>query len=271
MARLLLVLVWTMLMAPAPAVADTLELRIRQLEPAMAVTLPADLDARVPVVVMLHGCGGRGVFLDRYAAAAAAEGWASVIVDSYAHRGIGRVEAYSTICTGFRLWGRERAGDLYAALEWVRRQPWADPARIVVAGWSHGGWTALDALVLRPHKETFEATGMLGIPDEPLAGVVGAFLVYPYCGTVCLARTRPFRVKPRTVAVLAGADRVVGVSVPRAALERQAEAGAPLTIALLDGATHAFDEPEARDLRSRYDPDHTARAHALLRELLRDL
>ena len=41
-----------------------------------------------------------------------------------------RPSALTTVCTGTRFRGRERAGDLYAALNWVRRQLWADKNRI---------------------------------------------------------------------------------------------------------------------------------------------
>lgn len=39
--------------------------------------------------------------------------------------------------------GREQAGDVAAALDFVGAQPWADAARTVVVGQSHGGWTTL--------------------------------------------------------------------------------------------------------------------------------
>ena len=47
-------------------------------------------------------------------------GWAVIVVDSYKHRNISRLQAYATVCTGMHLWGRERAGDLYAMMEWAR-------------------------------------------------------------------------------------------------------------------------------------------------------
>ena len=39
-------------------------------------------------------------------------------------------------------------------------QNWVDPDRIVVAGWSHGGWTIMDALALRPGREMAHFTGL---------------------------------------------------------------------------------------------------------------
>ncbi|MBA2962708.1 MULTISPECIES: dienelactone hydrolase family protein [Ramlibacter] len=39
--------------------------------------------------------------------------------------------------------GRVQAQDLRVVLDWAGSQPWADRARIVVVGQSHGGWTTL--------------------------------------------------------------------------------------------------------------------------------
>ncbi|MEO6380262.1 MAG: prolyl oligopeptidase family serine peptidase, partial [Caulobacteraceae bacterium] len=100
----------------------------------------------LPVVVQLHGCGGIQPMQMRYAETARAAGVAALVVDSLAPRGIGRREAQLTICTGLRLRGAERAVDLLAMLHWLRSQPWADPARIAVAGWSHGAWAIMDAM-----------------------------------------------------------------------------------------------------------------------------
>jgi hypothetical protein len=40
---------------------------------------------------------------------------------------------------------------------------------------------------------------------------------------------------------------------------------------LLEGATHAFDEKEARDLRVRYDPELMSRAHGMYVDFLKSL
>jgi dienelactone hydrolase len=105
-----------------------------------------------PVVVQRHGCGGVQPLQRRYAEAARAAGVAAVILDSLAPRGIGRHEACATVCTGLRLRGGERAGDLTAILDWLDDQPWADRTRLAAAGWSHGGWSIMEALAARtPH------------------------------------------------------------------------------------------------------------------------
>lgn len=79
-------------------------------------------------------------------------------------------------------------------MQWARRQPWIDPTRIAIAGWSHGGWTALDAMAITPAAQIESATRLLDLPDEPLAGLAGAFVIYPYQGIGALAPLRGIRV-----------------------------------------------------------------------------
>lgn len=197
-------------------------------------------------------------------------GAAAVLLDSYAPRRINRVAALTTVCTGARLHGRERAGDLYAGLLWLREQKWASPERVVAAGWSHGAWTIMDALALRHGSEMRRATGLIDLPDEPLEGLVSTMLIYPYAGAASYAGRRSWRMTPqRNVAILAGQDHIVGVRVPRMALERQKARGTPLEIVHFPTATHAFEDGLAEDPRVRFDADLVAREHALLCDLIR--
>lgn len=250
-----------------PAAAETLEQRIALLQPGFTVARPAG-EGPFPVVVMLHGCGGPRPFLDDMARVASDAGAASVIVDSYAPRGISRIGALATVCTGARLRGRERAGDLYAAIAWARRQTWADSGRIIAAGWSHGGWTIMDALALRSGDEMRRATGLDDLPAEPLEGLSGTFIVYPYAGVASYAGRRDWRLAPPSVAIVAGRDQIVGARAPSAAFDRLRTRGAPIEVILFDDATHAFEDPLAEDPRVRFNPAATAREHDLLRALI---
>lgn len=245
---------------------ETMDQSIAAMMPFADIVKP-DGPGPFPVVVQMHGCGGKKAFQATWAQEARAAGWAAIVLDSYGHRGISRLGAYATVCTGTRLWGRERAGDLFAALEWARRQPWADGKRMVAAGWSHGGWAVLDALALTPGADMADATRLDGLPDEPLAGVVGAFLVYPYCNFGSVARRRGLRFDARPLALLGSKDLIVGTTGLRETIAAL-PAPTPVRIEWLEGATHAFDEPDASDLRVRYDPVITARAQALYRDYL---
>lgn len=244
------------------------DVRAQALAAHVTVALPEG-EGPFPVVVQMHGCGGRKRFQDAWAEVFRQAGFAAVVVDSFAPRGISTVHAYFTVCLGVSLRGDERAGDLFAALHWVRAQPWADAQRLAVAGWSHGGWTVLDALTLRPGPQAEQATGLSGLPEAPLAGVRGALLFYPYAGQLSRAARRPFMAHPATFAVLATGDSVVGFLGAKRALERLEAEGATVELHLFEGATHAFDEADARDLRTRFDPALTGEAQRLAVAFLR--
>ena len=216
-----------------------------------------------PIVLQFHGCGGKKDLQERWAAVAKSAGWAALVVDSYGHRRISKFQAYATVCTGLQLWGRERAGDLFAMMEWARRQPWIDPTRIAIAGWSHGGWTALDAMSMTPGRQIENATHVSGLPDEPLAGLTGAFIVYPYQGIGALAPIHGLRVDVPVQAIIGTADSVVGGRSVIKVLGRMRTPSAPIEVTVFEGATHAFDEIEANDWRIRYDPSLTERAHRM--------
>lgn len=210
-------------------------------------------DGPFPVVVQMHGCGGIQPMLTRYAETAKGAGVAALVVDSLAPRGIGRREAQLTVCTGLRLRGAERAGDLVAILHWLRGQPWADISRIAAAGWSHGAWSIMDALA--------------GARDEPeaaelLAAIKLAVLIYPYAGPPSLTRGHGWGDhRPKVRALLGGKDAVVGVSFPKRALARLEADGLDVSTLLMPDATHAFDDENASDPRTHYRPDLAAEAH----------
>ncbi len=247
---------------------ETLEQRMSQLAPGMEIHKPEGAGP-FPVVIQLHGCGGKKLLQGRWAKVAKEAGFVAIVVDSYRHRRISAFEAYSTVCTGMQLWGRERAGDLYAAMEWARRQPFAMKDRIVVAGWSHGGWTAMDAMALGAGHEAEAATGVTGLPPEPLAGLAGAFLVYPYAGPGSLARVKGMRVDVAPLAIVGGRDVIAGGRSLAKTLANVKTPGAPIVVEYFERATHAFDEEETHDFRTHYDPGITAKVQAMYQAYLR--
>jgi dienelactone hydrolase len=220
-----------------------------------------------PVMVQLHGCGGRQPLHDTYAALAVKAGVASVIVDSFTPRGILRQVAQMTVCTGLRLRGAERSADLFAALHWLEGQAWADQDRILAAGWSHGGWTIMDALA-----GAYTASGLIDGDPAALHRLHSVFLVYPYAGVPSLTATRGWGDRrPNVFAIVGTRDAVVGQLLPRRALDRVARDGAAVDVLTIEGATHAFDDPDATDPRTRYSLDHTAQAQAFFIQALNRL
>jgi dienelactone hydrolase len=235
---------------------EPLDALAARLEPHLHLRLPTG-PGPFPVVVQMHGCGGLQAAQFAYAEAAAARGVAAVIVDSLAPRGIGKVEARLTVCTGTRLRGAERARDLSAVLLWLERQPWADKGRAAAAGWSHGGWSVMEALAAEP-------------ADPRVAALKLVALFYPYAGPPARTAARGWgENRPRVFACLAGRDAVVGVRGPRRALERLRADGLSVSILDLPLASHAFDETEpSPDPRTRYRPDFAQEARTAYLEAL---
>ncbi len=253
----------------SPAFAkETVQQRIDALLAGAEFFLP-DGEGPFPIVIQLHGCGGKKKLQGRWAAVAKASGWAVLVVDSYGHRRISPLEAYATVCTGLQLWGRERAGDLYAMMEWARQQPSVDASRIVIAGWSHGGWTVLDAMSMTPGPQANKATRLEGLPAEPLAGLVGAFVIYPYQGPGAVAPSGGLRVDVPVTAIVGTADTVIFGKHVIKTLSRMKTPSQPIDVTAFEGATHAFDEIEAADWRVHYDPVLTERAHRMYAAFLK--
>ncbi len=212
-----------------------------------------------PVVVQMHGCGGVQPMQLRYAEAARAAGVAAVVVDSLAPRGLSRAEAQLTVCTGLKLRGAERAGDLVATLAWLDGEAWARPGGVAAAGWSHGGWSVMEALAA-------------GAPDPRVSSLALVVLVYPYAGPLARSTRHGWgEHHPKVRACLAGRDAVVGRSAPLRALERLKADGLDVEVLTLPEATHCFDDECASDPRTRYRPDLTAAAEAFYVDALKSL
>lgn len=105
-------------------------------------------------VIALHGCGGlyatsgvrAGQLNARHQAMAellVLQGYTAVFPDSLTPRG--ETELCTQKIGARRIDQTQRRADTLAALAWVAAQPWADPARIALLGWSHGGSAVLSA------------------------------------------------------------------------------------------------------------------------------
>lgn len=202
-----------------------------------------------PTVIQFHGCGGLVApngelqpILREYGEAANAVGVAVVTVDSFSHRGIDRETALKSVCTGRSLRGVERAGDVLAALDYVRTLDFVDPERIVLAGWSHGGWAVMDLLSM-DLKGRWPA-GLNSVPDDPMRGVVGAHLTYPYASFPARTKETGWSWPVDARFVLAGEDTVAPEADVRAAIAKvfETQQDAEIEVFEVKGVTHAFDE-----------------------------
>src|SRR6056297_150467 len=134
--------------AGRPVSRTTPEARSALLAPAYRIARP-DGAGPFPTLLLFSGCDGPKDNMDRWAAMAVSEGWATVIVDSHGPRGLDDWQLWRLICAGQLLTGQERAGDVAVALSDARALPFVDAGRIALLGASHGGWSVLELLALQ--------------------------------------------------------------------------------------------------------------------------
>ncbi len=201
--------------------------------------------AKAPLVVALHGCGGllnrRGEMGERdrdWADRFVAAGYAVLHPDSFNSRG------FREICTlkmGERnVRPRDRAEDAAAAVTWAAGQPFIDPARIAVLGWSHGGSSTL---------WTADKSGTAA------ARVKTAIAFYPGC-RVPLESATWTPGTPLTI-LIGDADDWTRPEPCRALVKRHPTIG----YVEYPGAVHGFDAPNS-PLRTRTDVGSTGDGRA---------
>jgi len=205
-----------------------------------------------PAMLLFHGCGGIRPHVHAYAQAAAATGIRAYTVDSFAPRGWNRTFATSLICTGAVMQGYERSGDVLAMLWGLKQDPRVDMDRVMLTGFSHGGWSIMD-LMTEPLKRAGEAK--LTDPDPTLADRVKAlFLVYPYINFPARSNTNTWLRTPRTFAVLAEKDHLTPLKHSRKVFARIRAAGGDVGTLELN-ATHAFDEDDNKGGIMAFSPE----------------
>jgi len=99
--------------------------------------LPQADEAKAPAIIVVHGWGSNRSRVLRYALPLHEAGYAVLLYDARAH---GESDHYPTPS------GLMFKEDLLTALDWLRKRPEIDPARIGVIGHSLGGFGAVLAL-----------------------------------------------------------------------------------------------------------------------------
>lgn len=217
---------------------DTLQQRCDLLMPHVQVFGPKDTSRR-PALILFHGCGGIASNLALYAQTAVASGMRAFIVDSFSPRGWTRKHAAAWVCKGLKLRGYERSGDVLAAVAGIAKRADVDPDRLMLAGFSHGAWAIMDLMTQKLDKA---GDARLSDPaPQWLDGVKGLFLVYPYVNFMARSVTRPWRHKPKTLAVLTLSDHLAAYRHYLRLIVKLRKQGVDATTVSVE-ATHAFDE-----------------------------
>lgn len=255
------------LSACAPRAPETVEQRAALLAPYAQYYAP-ETEGPAPLVILLSGCGGLvGIdgpnrIMNNYAEAAAAAGAYTIVVDSFRPRGIDRRTAISRVCSGLRLGGTERAGDLLAA-EALAKAHWRRPfTGIVLGGWSHGGWAVMNLLSFGADAERI---GNLRVGETRGALRPAAVaLFYPFCGFPNKARRRPWSFDGPLLLVTAEHDNMGAATKCLPIIESARGSLSGVENVDFPGVTHAFDEEvQSPDSRFIYDAEAAAQAREL--------
>jgi dienelactone hydrolase len=250
-----------------PVARSALEVHEKAMQAHTKVYVPEG-EAPFPAVMLLHGCGGVRPNMAHYAEMAADMGVIAFVPDSLGPRDISYEDAVESVCSGARLRAHERTGDLHAVLELMRRDPRVDPERMVIAGWSHGSWTALEALAL--DRAGRRPASLDALPPRGLEGVRAIFAMYPYNSFPARSRRLPWHADIPVEGVLVRGDTICNDRDSVEVFNRQIEWGNDVRWRYVDDATHGFDEPDHHPTSTLvYDPERAKIAHRLFTDFLK--
>jgi dienelactone hydrolase len=174
---------------------------------------------RRAALVIVHGSGGVSVPREGFwAQEAVGLGMVALVNDSFTPRGV-----ESTVDDQSKVTTTTMVRDAFAALEYLARQDFVDPARVAIIGFSKGGSVAILAADQRAQ------TGGRGFAAHiPL---------YPGC----TAQYRNPKPAAPILVLIGEADNYTGVKNCAAYVERIRAAGGNAEMKLYKGAHHGFD------------------------------
>lgn len=263
-----------MLALPACETYSSLEERSAMLADRAEYYAPPVSGARAPLVILVSGCGGLNglegpkAIMKNYADAATRAGAYAVVMDSFASRGINFEDSVTWVCSGARLRGDARAGDIIAAEDLARRHWGTDFSGVILAGWSHGGWAVMELLSAGPearHVGNFLIKG-----PSPALTPAAVALYYPYCGLLNAAGRSKWAFKGPLLLVTADADSP-GAGEECVKITEHARRGKDgLEVIDFEANTHAFDESDqVPGSVFKYDAEATQRSLALFSDFVR--
>ncbi len=232
----------------------------KDIGPAVSVTVPEGRgDGPFPVLILLHGCGGvRPDDHANWAALAADMGYVTAVVDSNMPRGYTWQIAQNTVCKGNALLGQERASDILVGLTKALETGMADSDAVLLIGWSHGAWAAMDFMTMSPDL----LPAGISSYDGPWPTVRGIVLYYPYCGLGALTRVRSWEAEPSVLALMGAKDQRVDTAACTKLLKQKRTDRESVDIVIYPEANHSFDYVGRGPKNSRFRPDDAADAKA---------
>ena len=191
------------------------------------LSIPAQVEGRVPAVIVLHSCSGMTPNLVEWGEAVNRMGFAALLLDSFTARGV------TEICTGRTPVSiSSRLIDAYRALALLAAHPRIDPRRIATLGFSHGGWVTLWASQAQIERRFLRANVDFA--------AYAAF--YPAACNVRLLNETAMA--PGPVRIFHGtADDWTPIGPCREWVARRQAAGRDVSLVAYERAMHAFDVP----------------------------
>ena len=178
---------------------------------------------KFPAVVLVHGCRGLQPSHRGWAHWLASHGFVALLVDSFFTRHASGVCSLGPDAAA-RQERNGRVFDAFGALQYLRRHPRVDPARVAIMGWN--SWAPLTAVARSGPRALFSN------------GFRAAIAVTPDCPLDADIPQQP------ALIVAAGAEPGSHAARCRRLAERL---GAALSVSVLSGATRGFDDAQAAD------------------------
>jgi dienelactone hydrolase len=183
----------------------------------------------LPAVVLLHSCAGNWRRLDeRWGKSIASWGYVTLAVDSFGPRGL------ENTCGGGA--PVEIAFDAYRALDFLVKQPFVDPGRVAVLGFSQGGRLALASVEHGSLEQTSASKFRAAVAFYPPCRTIGGNMTVPTL--ILIGELDDWTLADECRSLVEGRDDL-GIS-------RQKGDGMPIRLIVYPGAYHAFDSPALR-------------------------
>jgi dienelactone hydrolase len=203
-----------------------LETPLASVRPLVAYLRQPDGAGPVPAVVLLHGCAGNYKRLDeRWGSRIAAWGYVTLTIDRFGPRGIDNACASNAPV--------DMAFDAYRALDYLAEQPFVDSNRVVLLGFSQGGWLTLASLERGVIEQTAHHKFRAGIAFYPPCKGFKGNMTVPTL--ILIGASDDWTPAQECRDMVEGRDGF-GIS-------REKSVGVPAKLVIYPGAYHAFDVP----------------------------